>query len=168
MGKINLQESYLHNVLMSSINKLIREDINDNNTFEYLNDIINGNIDEMEDGFDNDITRVRVIGGSGKGYDIMCYAWRDEISPYTQAKLGNRYDDYESDIPAEYDYELEVKSVECFDDELNEYQDITSLVDVQKISQWLESNLDWEELENNRMPSNVFDDFGEFENEGEY
>lgn len=166
MERINLQESYLHNVVMTSINKLIREDINDNDTFQYFDDITNGYIDEVREDYEEKyLTCVTIVGKSGKIYIITCDANRVETSPYVSAKLGSKFEDYESPIPAEYDYSLEIKTVEYFDEDMNEYEDIASLVNIDELTQWLSDNLDWDELENNSTSNNVFDDF---ENEGEY
>ena len=79
--------------------------------------------------------------------------------------MGSKFEDYESPILAEYDYSLDIKTVEYFDEEMNEYEDIASLVNIDELTQWLSDNLDWDELENNNTSNNVFDDF---ENEGEY
>ena len=144
--KINLQEKYLHNVVISSINKLIKEDVE--NGVDYLYDIINGVTDEMQDTKDG-ITEVLVIGQSDKMYFIDCVAQEDEVSPYVPAKWTS-YDDYQPDKQAQYEHFIDVKKVVYFDEEMNEEMDITNSIDIETLNNWLEDNLDWGELADNR------------------
>lgn len=148
--KINLQEKYLHNVVISSINKLIKEDVENiaENGVDYLDDIINGVIDEMQDTQDG-ITEVLVIGQSDKMYFIDCVAQEDEVSPYVPAKWTS-YDDYQPDQQAQYEHFIDVKKVVYFDEEINEEMDITNSIDIETLNNWLEDNLDWEKLADNR------------------
>lgn len=153
---MKLNETYLHNVIISSIKRVISEDIEQpiENTMDYNADICNGSIDEMEDDVEykgsRGLTRVCVFSPNEIQYDIYCYANRIETSPYIHAKLGSSYDEYESDIPAEYDYDLKIVAVERFDEELNEYEDITSYLDIESLKEWLDNMLDWDELYDNR------------------
>lgn len=153
---MKLNETYLHNVIISSIKRVISEDIEQpiENTMDYNSDICNGSIDEMEDDVEykgsRGLTRVCVFSPNEIQYDIYCYANRTETSPYIPAKLGSSYDEYESDIPAEYDYDLEIVAVERFDEELNEYEDITSYLDIESLNEWLDNMLDWDGLYDNR------------------
>jgi hypothetical protein len=156
MSKINLNESYLHSVVMSSINRMLNEDMEQslNNTMDYENDIRNGSIDEIEDNVEYNgergLTRVCVFGADDAQYDIYCYANRTETSPYIPAKLGSSYDEYEPDVPAEYDYDLEIVAVERFDENMNEYEDITSYLNIESLNEWLDYTMDWDELYDNR------------------
>lgn len=156
MAKIKLNENYLHNVIMSSVNKLIKEDMEQStdNSMDYNTDICSGSIDEMEDDVEykgkRGLTRICVFSSNEIQYDIYCYANRTETSPYIPAKLGSSYDEYEPDVSAEYDYDLEIVAVERFDEELNEYEDITSYLDIESLNEWLNHMLDWDELYDNR------------------
>ena len=114
MGRINLNESYLHNVIMSSIGNLIKEDMG-SDLINYLDDIKKGTIDEIECK-DGDVT-INVIGASDTYhidyddnkvmafYTIKCYARRDETS------AGSSGDYYNPPEPSEYDDYLEIQSV---------------------------------------------------------
>lgn len=156
MGKIKLNENYLHHVIMSSIKRVISEDIGQTteNTIDYNADICNGSIDEMEDNVEykgkRGLTRVCVFSSNEIQYDIYCYANITEISPYIPAKLGSSYDEYEPDEFAKYDYDLEIVAVERFNEELNKYEDITSYLDIESLNEWLNNRLDWDELYDNR------------------
>lgn len=153
---MKLNETYLHNVIISSIKRVISEDIEQptENTMDYNADICNGSIDEMEDDVEYNgergLTRVCVFSPNEILYDIYCYANRTETSPYIPAKLGSSYDEYEPDVSAEYDYDLEIVAVERFDEELNEFEDITSYLDIESLNEWLDNMLDWDELYDNR------------------
>ena len=50
----------------------------------------------------------------------------------------------------EYDYDLEIVAVERFDENMNEYEDITSYLNIESLSEWLDYAMDWDELYDNR------------------
>jgi hypothetical protein len=141
---------------MSSINKMINEDREQllNNTMGYENDIRNGSIDEIEDNVEykgkDGLTRVCVFGADDAQYNIYCYANRTETSSYIPPHLGSSYDEYEPDVPTEYDYDLEIVAVERFDENMNEYEDITSYLNIESLGEWLDYTMNWDELYDNR------------------
>ena len=150
MVKMKLNESYLHNVVMSSINKLIKEDISDS-SINYLDDIINGTVDDIECKGGN--MTVNIIGASDSyhnnyegdeviaSYVVKCYVSREETY------AGSSGDYYNPPEPSEYDDELDVESVTFSNDYMTDV-DITNQIDIEKLKSWLMGVIDWDDVDN--------------------
>ncbi len=154
MNQINLNEEYLHKIVLSSVNKLIKEDTQ--SVFNYLDDIVGGNVEEMNDN-GNDYIEVLINGKSGNMYSIVCDAWSEETQPYHPPHLGLSYDEYEPDESAEYDYNVNIQKIECWNDGFSDWKDITSSISIDDLEMWLKNNLDWSELNSQRS----FDQYDE-------
>lgn len=151
MSKINLNESYLHSVVMSSINNLIKEDVEPrmDNVIDYTEDILSGKIDYREDDIEwKNLTYDMMFSiydtNSKNDYDIICDVNIDQTSPYIPAQIGGTIETDKEAVPAEYDVEVEVRVVLRYDEELDDYEDITSNVDIQWLNQEIVDWVDWD------------------------
>ena len=154
---MKLNETYLHNVIMSSINNLIKEDVEPrmDNVIDYTEDILSGKLDTREDDIEWKNLRYDMMfsiydTNSKNTYDIICDVYIDQTSPYIPAKLGGTIETDKEAVPAEYDVEVEVKVVLRYDEELNDYEDITSNVNIQLLNQEIIDWVDWDEYYMNK------------------
>lgn len=154
---MKLNETYLHNVIMSSINNLIKEEVKPrmDNVIDYTEDILSGKLDTREDDVEWKNLRYDMMfsiydTNSKNIYDIICDVYIGQTSPYIPAKLGGTIDTDKEAVPAEYDVEVEVKIVLRYDEELNDYEDITSNVNIQLLNQEMVDWVDWDEYYMNK------------------
>jgi hypothetical protein len=152
MNKINLNEAYLHNKIVESINKLIKEDMGVTE-FDYITDIENGEVDYID--YDDSEAIVHIIGESDTTfkntsenedtfayYTIKCYVRADEV------RAGRSGDYFNPPEPSEYEYYLDIDSVlVCHNDEGID-EDITDKVDIDSLEGIIYNVIDWENVEN--------------------
>lgn len=152
MSKIMLNEEYLHNKIMSSINKLIKEDMGVTE-FDYLTDIENGEVDYID--YDDSEATVYIFGESdttfkniGENeetfayYTIRCYVRADEI------RAGRSGDYNNPPEPSEYEYYLDIDSVLVCHNEEGIDEDITDKIDIDSLKGIIYNVIDWENVEN--------------------
>jgi hypothetical protein len=150
MKKINLNESYLHKVIVSSINKLIKEDLEVSNV-DYLKDIENGEVDDIL--YHNDNVEIFVVGESDKYnetgnesdtmayYTIKCDVRVDEVS------AGSVGDYYNPPEPSEYENYLDIISVSVSNDYI-ENKDISNEIDFNSLKSIVYDMIDWDNVDN--------------------
>ena len=147
---MEVNEKYLHNIIMSSINNLIKEDIN-GISVDYLSDIKNGIIDDIDYKGGNVV--ITVIGDSDTtlnsndesdifaDYKINCYVRLDQVS------AGNRGDYYNPPEEADFDKYLYIESV-IFSNDGMRYKNITKEIDEKELKLWVENIIDWDSVDN--------------------
>lgn len=153
MAKIKLNENYLHNVIMSSVNKLIKEDIGneENMPFNYMEDIKNGEVDNIE--YNGGEVKILIVGASDNYsatgdenepmayYTIVCNAYREETY------AGSSGDYWNEPEGPEYDDKVEIISVAISRDYLED-EDITNEVDKEDLKWWAMDVIDWDDVDN--------------------
>lgn len=136
-----LNEKYLHDLVISSLNKLIKED-EEKEFVDYYDEITNGELEGVN--YKNNGEYIEIIinetGDSESFYTIKCHAEIFEISEGDDGDYNN------APTEPEYECNLEIYSV-IFTDEFTEHV-ITDEIDCDELKDWVSSIIDWSRVEN--------------------
>lgn len=143
---IRLNERDLRNIIKESINILLTENENNQQFFDDTNNIINSKIEEIKK-VGRDSFEVLFWNGDATLYVVLVDVYRKEISPSFSGRWDG--DIYEAPYDEEYQNDITIKSILCYRDYYSDEEEIIEKVDVKKLTDWLERNVNWDELYNN-------------------